>query len=332
MAPGVIFDLKQAGDTEDWGHKNIVLSEAWKKSKGKGVVVAILDTGCDFEHSDLKGQILAYKDFTNSRSGANDLNGHGTHCAGVVAAAANGTGMVGVAPDAKLLIGKVLGDSGSGSSSGIARGIHWAVDSGANVISMSLGGDGEDDETKEAVKYAKSKGVIVVAAAGNSGPGRGETIGYPGGYPEVVCVGATDSNDKVANFSSWGKNLTVCAPGVNVRSCYPGNRFATMSGTSMATPYVAGCAALYVADAKARMAQPSPDEFFKLLGSTSRDIPPVGRDTATGYGLIQPGKMLGLSVVVPPPKKPGDVLEIVIPDEFKGRPIKKIVIEFEQVP
>ncbi len=339
MEPQEICHLDQAGDVADWGHKNIGVPDAWKHTKGEGVIVAILDTGCDFDHGDLAKQILAYKDFTGSRSGANDLNGHGTHCAGVVAAAENGMGMIGVAPGCKLLIGKVLGDRGSGSSVGIAQGIHWAVDQGANVISMSLGGDGEDDDTKEAVKYARSKGVIVVAAAGNSGPGRGDTIGFPGGYPEVVCVGATDKDDKVASFSSWGRNLTVCAPGVGVRSCYPGNRFATMSGTSMATPYVAGVAALYVADSRLHFKKPTPEEFVVLLGKTARDLPPTGRDTATGYGLIQPGKMVGLSVVVPPPKKdeppakkPGDVLEIVIPPEFRGRPIKKIVIEFESVP
>jgi len=273
-------------------------------TKGKGAVVAILDTGCDFDHRDLKGQIIASKDFTISRSGVSDVNGHGTHCAGVVAAAANGTGMIGVAPDAKLLIGKVLGDRGSGSSRGIAQGIDWAVDQGADVISMSLGGDGPDPDTAAAVKRANDKGVIVVAAAGNAGPGRGETIGFPGGYPTVICVGATDQNNKVASFSSWGKNLVVSAPGVNVQSCYPGDRFAVMSGTSMATPYVAGCAALYVSDCKARGVKATPAEFAKSIAGTAKDIDPAGRDTATGWGLIQPGKMMGAGVVVPPPTSP----------------------------
>lgn len=334
QVPSEIFLSTAAGtDTPDWGHKNIDVPEAWKVTKGKGAIVAILDTGCDLEHGDLKSQVLAYRDFTGSRTGANDVNGHGTHCAGVVAAAENGSGMVGVAPDAKLIIGKVLGDRGSGSSKGIADGIRWAADQGAHVISMSLGGDGTDTYTDEAVKYARGKGCIVVAAAGNSGPGDGNTIGFPGGYPGVVCVAATDRDDKVAGFSSWGKNQTVSAPGVGVRSCYPGNRFATMSGTSMATPYVAGVAALYVSDSASRGTKATPDGFMAALKNTSRDIDPKGRDTATGYGLIQPAKMLGSGVVVPPPpKSPQDAWEIVIPGEFKGRPVKRIVIEFEKVP
>ena len=339
MAPLAIFVSTKAGDVEDWGHRNINLAEAWKVTKGKGAKVAILDTGCDFNHRDLKGRVIASKDFTSGSNdlgwwppwrrkppppstGAWDAHGHGTHCAGVVGAAENDTGMVGVAPECMLLIGKVLDDTGSGSSRGIAAGIDWAVDNGADVISMSLGGSDEDEWTQAAVKRARAKGVIVVAAAGNEGPGDG-TIGFPGGYPESICVGATDSDDKVANFSSRGNRLDVAAPGVNVKSCYPGDRFATMSGTSMATPYVAGCAALYVADCKARNRKASPDEFRKRVQATSRDLPPAGHDNASGYGLIQPAKILAAAGAS------DNTLVIEIPPEHRGKPIKKIIIEFD---
>src|SRR5262249_54153195 len=153
-----------------------------------------------------------------------------TWCAGCVAAAANGTGMIGVAPESKLLVVKVLGDSGSGSTSGINAGIDWAIAQGADVISMSLGGPSPDAASRAAVGRAVAAGVIVVAAAGNDGPGA-DTVGYPGGYPEVIACGALDSNLTVASFSSRGPQVYICGPGVNCRSCYPGSRFATMSGT-----------------------------------------------------------------------------------------------------
>lgn len=273
-------------------------------------------------------------------------NGHivsNTHCAGIVLAAENSAGMIGVAPQAKLLVGKVLGDNGSGSSTWIAAGIDWAVEQGADVISMSLGGPSPDGATRAAVQRALARGVIVVAAAGNEGPAEG-TVGYPGGYPECVCVAATDQQLRTATFSSRGGAVRVAAPGVNVRSCYPGGRFATMSGTSMATPYVAGCAALYVSAKKQRGEKPDPAEFSKLVAE-SRDLPPTGRDTATGYGLVQPAKLVGTPTVppvVPPPVIPPPVIppvptpdrvELVLPGfTVGGRPVSRVVIELGPVP
>lgn len=321
------------GEVADWGHGSIDVPSAWKVTKGKGVVVAILDTGCDFDHRDLKEQIVGSKDFTGSRSGASDVNGHGSFCAGVVAAAENSTGVVGVAPEAKLLIVKVLGDKGSGSSSGIAAGIDYAADQGAHVISMSLGSTQRDPFTCAAIDRAVARGVIVCVAAGNSGP-RENTVGWPGSCPDAVCVAAVDESLHAAGFSSRGQRLDVSAPGVAIRSCYPGDRFATMSGTSMATPYVAGCAALYVAAVKAKGGKVDPKEFASLIASTARDLAPPGRDTATGYGLIQPAKLVGDPPVVDPdppvPVPPGGGLELVLPGAtLGGKKIKRIVFEFE---
>ena len=351
LAPDELIILAQAGDVADWGHGLIDVPAAWRVTKGEGAFVAIIDTGGDAGHRDLKDHIVYGKDFTNSRSGWSDVNGHGTHCAGVVAAAENEMGMVGVAPKAKILILKALGDNGSGMSSGIAAAIDEAINwRGANgercqVVSMSLGSDAPDARILAACKRAREAGLILIAAAGNSGP-RENTAGYPGRFPECLCVGALDRDAKVAQFSSRGGALYVAAPGVNVRSCYPGDRFATMSGTSMATPYVAGVAALYVSHAKASGVKWSADEFARLIAKTSRDLAPAGRDTATGHGLIQPAKLLAELAapkqpeppVMPPPKNPNeppaaDRIEIVPPPGFSvgGKPITKIILELGSV-
>lgn len=330
-----------AGDVADWGHATIDVPSAWKLSKGKGARVAVLDTGIDQGHRDLK-RVKVVKDFTGSRSGPSDVNGHGTHVGGVIAAEENGEGVVGVAPEADLISGKVLGDNGSGLSSWIAAGIDWAIAEKVDVISMSLGSDAPDQRIGAAVERARQAGIIVVAAAGNSGP-RENTAGWPGRFPGVVCVAAIDADVKTANFSSRGAAVVVAAPGVNVRSCYPGDRFATMSGTSMATPYVAGVAALYVSHAKASGVKWSAEEFARLIQKTSRDLAPAGRDTATGFGLIQPGKLLAEIAApkqpdpptMPPPKDPSnpppaaDRIEIVPPPGFtaNGKPIVKIILE-----
>ncbi len=328
----------EAGDVRDWGIDYLKIPEAWKVTKGKGATVVVLDTGCDAGHRDL-GRVKVLKDFTGSRSGAADVNGHGSHCLGVVGAAENNVGMVGVAPECTLISGKVLGDNGAGLSSWIALGIDWAVEQGADVISMSLGSDAPDPRIEAAVKRARAKGVIVVAAAGNSGP-RENTAGWPGSFEGVICVAAHDDGGKIANFSSRGKSVVVAAPGVNVRSCYPGDRFAVMSGTSMATPYVAGIAALYVASRKANGVQWSQEEFAKLISTTSVDLPPNGRDTASGFGVIQPVKMVATK---PEPKEPpkdppanGDTVVIVPPVDLPltagGRKVKRIILELEPKP
>lgn len=317
-------------DVADWGHTLIDVPSAWKITKGAGVTVAVLDTGADHGHRDLKERIAASKDFTQSRSGAADVQGHGSHCAGIVLAEENGVGMVGVAPEAKLLVGKVLNDNGYGYDTWIAAGIDWAVEQGADVISMSLGGADPDPVTEAAIKRAHAKGVIVVCAAGNDGPSE-NTVGYPAAYPETVAVAAVDDKGKVASFSSRGPEVFFAAPGVNVRSCYPGDRFATMSGTSMACPYVAGCAALYVAWCKKEGLKPSAADFKARLKAGAEDIAPPGHDSASGWGIVKPGKLFDAAPnPVPPPA--GDTLEIVIPGlSIGGRPVQRLIVEFMPV-
>ncbi len=266
----------------DWGVKLLGAPAAWTTTRGKGVRVAVLDTGIDATHPDLRDAIAAVKDFTASHSGPADVQGHGTHCAGVIGARANGFGVVGVAPEASILAGKVLGDDGSGGTAGIAQGIDWATGQGADVISLSLGGPADAADIRGAVSRAVAAGVIVVAAAGNDGPGG--AVGYPGGLADCVCVGAVDQAKKVAAFSSRGANVYVGAPGVNVLSTYPGSRLATMSGTSMATPHVAGLAAMWCAANPAVAKAARPAAFKAALRAASADLPPPGRDAQSGFG------------------------------------------------
>lgn len=328
LVPGAVSLIQEAGDVRDWGLDAIGVPEAWKLSKGKGVKVAVLDTGIDLQHRDLKDQVLIAKDFTGSASGTADVQGHGSFCAAQVAGAENGVGMVGVAPEAKLVIAKVLGDRGSGLGSWIAAGVDWAIEQKVNVISLSLGSKGIDPRIEAAIKRALDAGIIVIAAAGNDGPREG-TVGYPGGQNGVICVAAVDSDLKVAGFSSRGSQVMVAAPGVNIRSAYPGDRFAVMSGTSMATPYTAGVAALYVANCRERGVKPSVSDFVKAIQTTSKDLPPQGRDTATGFGLIQPSKIVIPAPTLPPPKEVFDRIVIEIPPEFQNRKLRRVFLDFE---
>ncbi|MFI8828624.1 S8 family peptidase [Streptomyces sp. NPDC053431] len=235
--------------------------EAWAAGfDGTGTKVAVLDTGADAEHPDLKGRIVAAENFTDSDS-ADDRQGHGTHTLSTVggSGAASGGRKKGVAPGAALLNGKVLDDSGSGATSWIIAGMEWAVTQGADVVSMSLGNPSETDCTDPmsvaAEQLARNKGTLFVIAAGNSGPAT-NTVSSPGCAPSVLTVGATDRDDSTAYFSSRGPAADaahtlkpeIAAPGVGISAAAAGGRgvyaYQAMSGTSMATPHVAGAAAV----------------------------------------------------------------------------------------
>ncbi|MGI2901767.1 S8 family serine peptidase [Tolypothrix sp. VBCCA 56010] len=261
-------DVPNLGEN-NWGADLVKAPSAWATGyTGKGVVVAVVDTGVDRNHDDLKDNI-----WTNSKEIANngidddgngyvddfngwnfdgndnntlDVAGHGTHVSGTIAGENNNFGVTGIAYDAKIMPVKVLDDSGSGSYDAIAQGIRYAADNGANVINLSLGGSYPDSGLESALKYASSKGAIVVMAAGNES---GFQPGYPAHYADEtgIAVGAVDKENNLASFSNLaGFNpLTyVTAPGVDVYSTLPGNKYADYSGTSMASPHVAGVVAL----------------------------------------------------------------------------------------
>jgi len=291
-------------ETVDWGLKLLGVPDAWKRTRGRGARVAVLDTGADLFHAekgDLAAAIVATADFSHSRFGWQDRQGHGTHCAGVIGARQDERGVVGIAPQCQLLIGKVLGDDGSGSSTGIAQGIDWAVTFQPHVISMSLGSSQPDAGIHAAIQRAVATGAYVVCAAGNDGPGPRDTVGWPARFDEVVAVGAVDQNGAVANFSSRGPEVDVCAPGVDVLSTYLMGQYAKLSGTSMATPHVAGIVALMVGHALATGEKlPAPADLTRLLKETAIAWKP-GQGAGSGAGIINPAKVIGINRPAPTP-------------------------------
>lgn len=263
---------------------------------GAGVKVALLDTGVYTNHFDLKNKIADCKDFTKGlmiKNGCSDNNGHGTHVAGTIAAntGSDGKGIIGVAPQASLLAYKVCGNDGSCWSDDIAAAIEYAADHGANVLSMSLGGDTTVSIMRDAVDYATARNVLVIAAAGNDGPGDG-TIDYPGALANVVAVAATDSTDSIAAFSSRGINydttpysveerdVEFAAPGVSIESTWNDGCYRKISGTSMATPHVSGLAAsLWQGTASATRT------LLQEKAKAGTDIGRAGDDPDAGFGM-----------------------------------------------
>ena len=228
--------------SSQWGMYKVEAPAAWDTTTGSATVtVAILDTGVDQDHPDLVGKIAKNANFTTSRT-VDDRHGHGTHVAGIAAAATNnGIGVAGLGYDSSIMNVKVLGDDGSGYYSWVINGIIWAADNGAQVINMSLGGSVSSSALQDAVNYAWSKGAVITAAAGNSGS---SSPLYPAYYANCMAVAATDSYDRKPSWSNYGDWVDVAAPGVSILSTVKGNSYGYMSGTSMASPHVAGLAAL----------------------------------------------------------------------------------------
>jgi thermitase len=226
-----------------YGPQNTYTNSAWDYTRGSsGQEIAVLDTGVDYNHPDLDGKTIRGYDFVDNDYYPMDLNGHGTHVAGTAAAETNnGTGIAGMAPNTRILAVRVLDASGNGSLADIADGIRYAADQGAEVINLSLGCDCSTTTLKNAVDYAWNKGSVVVAAAGNDGV---STTFEPASYANVIAVGAVDSNDRRASFSNYGSWVDVTAPGVDIAATVPNNGYSYMSGTSMASPHVAGLAGL----------------------------------------------------------------------------------------
>jgi len=279
--------------------KRINATKAWEIGlDGTGINVSVIDTGIYANHSDFSGRVIKWVDYVSGRSLPYDDHGHGTHVAGTVGGNGAGGITTGVAPNVSLFGAKVLNYHGYGYTSNIINAIEWSVDNKADIISLSLGGD-RDPAMKHVLNNAISAGVTVIAAGGNDGPGAG-TILFPGGEKNVIAVGAVDSSDNIASFSSRGpitvdgEILTkpdVSAPGVCIVSLSNGGGYAggppyCWSGTSMATPHVSGTAALLLQAARNKGIFLSPEQVRGILENTSVDLGDAGKDNTYGAGRI----------------------------------------------
>lgn len=302
-----------------WGIERIKAQEAWGITNGSsdGVIeVAILDTGIDYNHPDLASNLawgvsVLRGVISENPKDYKDVNGHGTHVAGTIAALNNEIGVVGVSPSVEIYAIKVLGNNGRGWVSDIISGIEQALygpdgvldsdgdgkivgdpeDDAAEVISMSLGGSSDVPAFHEAIKNAYDYGVVIVAASGNEGA---SSPSYPAAYPEVIAVGATDSSDQVPRWSNRGAE--VSAPGVAILSTYPDDTYETLSGTSMAAPHVSGVVALIQAAYYKNHGSVLPVGTFEdntkstvrgILHITAEDLGNLGLDADYGYGIVR---------------------------------------------
>lgn len=279
-------------DTEmdnTWGVKRIGAGTVHSGGNlGTGAKVAVIDTGVDYNHLDLAANYAGGYDFVNKDSNPIDDHGHGTHVAGTVAALKNGDGVVGVAPEAAIYALKVLAADGSGKYSDVIAAVEWSVDNGIQVTNNSYGSSGDPGTlVKAAFDKAYAAGVLHVAAAGNSGnpPGKGDNVIYPARWASVIAVAATDQSDKRANWSSTGPDVELAAPGVNIKSTLLGGDYGNMSGTSMASPHVAGTAALIIATGITKNT-----DVRQKLADTADDLGTAGRDPHYGYGLVNAAK------------------------------------------
>ncbi|MFK8911094.1 type VII secretion-associated serine protease mycosin [Streptomyces sp. YS-3] len=279
--------------------------QAWRTTKGKGITVAVLDTGVDATHPDLAGQVLTGKDLVGfgAGRGSRDWARHGTAMAGIIAGHGHGPdhgdGVLGIAPEARILPVRVILESTDPArkkaresrGGALAEGIRWAADHGADVINLSLGDDSAsahpEPSEDAAIQYALSRGSVVVASAGNGGE-QGDHVSYPAAYPGVIAVAAVDRYGTHAAFSTRRWYATVSAPGVDVVIADPDRKYYEGWGTSAASAFVSGAVALI------RSAHPglSPAQIKTLLADTARNAPRGGRDDARGYGSVDPAAAL----------------------------------------
>jgi len=274
----------RAEDGVDWGVESYGIPYLWKQTKGEGVTVAVIDSGIA-PHSALKDVVVDYRNFSSDAE-VYDTLGHGTHVAGIIGAR---TGVAqGIAPGVRLLSMKTLGHSGMGSNDAVSHAVTHAAEAGVDIVCMSLGSPRPDAKLHDAIKRAHAQGVIIVCAAGNDGA----AVDYPAAFAETIAVGAVDKHGHVCEFSSRGKEIAVAAPGQDITSTWLADGYATISGTSMAAPFVAGVLSLYVSAQKKENKKIDHSSALKSLMSTCRDVGDSGRDDIYGWGLIDPHKML----------------------------------------
>ena len=277
----------QPSQSLPWGVDQVDAEKAWATNDGTAVKVGIVDTGIDLAHPDLQTNIKGGVNTIYPTKSANDDNGHGTHVAGIAAAINNNIGVVGIGPKIYLYAIKVLNKNGSGFLSDIIEGLQWAISNGMQVVNMSLGTSSDVQSFHDAVIAVYNAGIVQVAAAGNSSG----SVSFPGAYPEVIAVSAIDQTNTIAPWSSRGPEVDLASPGVDILSTYKGKIYATLSGTSMAAPHVAGAAALVLKtpvgtyDTNANGVW-NPLEVKSKLEATATELGNTGKDSLYGAGLL----------------------------------------------
>ncbi len=302
---GIFRSLAQPAPWSPPGVSLLAARRMWPATQGEEAVVAVLDTGIDYNHPDLKSNVIDGASFVEDEPDYMDKNGHGTHVAGTIAAHGK---ILGVAPAARVLAVKVLNQQGSGTYQGITAGLKYAREwkgpqgQRVNVVNMSLGGPEPDKEMYQEIILTINAGILVVCAAGNEGDGKQETreIAFPAYYDETIAVGAINMQTRAANFSNTNNHIDLVAPGVETYSTYPGGRYVKLSGTSMAAPHISGAAALIYSRYKKRFGTfPTPGTVGLLLKYLSIDLGEVGFDELYGYGVfsfnIDGGKAIQLA-------------------------------------
>jgi len=280
-----------------WQLAALQAETAWAESVGAGVIVAVVDSGVDASHPDLVGQVLPGVDLVDgSTDGRTDPVGHGTSVAALIAGRADGRGVVGLAPDAKILPVRVLdSDNRYDDALVVARGVLWAVDHGAKVINLSLGGANYSPALADALDYAFARDVVVVACTGNVLPGGPAEVWYPAREPGVVAVvglAHTPNDDLLWSNSITGRQTVLAAPGADLRSARPAGGHWRVQGTSFAAPLVSATAALV----RSKWPGMSAANVVQRLTRTARDLGPVGRDDRYGFGAVDPVSALRTTV------------------------------------
>ncbi|MBT2684928.1 S8 family peptidase [Bacillus sp. ISL-37] len=264
-----------------WNLPVIGTEQGWTVTRGtEEIEIAIVDTGVDLDHPDLRNRIVKGYNVINEKADPDDDNGHGTHVAGIIASETdNNEGVAGMTWFSRIMPIKAMGAKGYGTTFDIAKGIVWAVDHGADVINLSLGNYQPSKVLEEAVRYAYQKNVVMVSAAGNDGS---DQPTYPSAYPEVLSVAAVDYNGNRASFSNYGDYIDIAAPGVYIPSTYFNKQYAALSGTSMAAPHVAGLAALI----KSANPDLKSSQVIRIIKNSAIDLGEQGKDIEYGNGLI----------------------------------------------
>lgn len=289
------LSVQDVSQLSGWSITAFDLPKTWQRTQGEGVVIAVLDTGCQLDHVDLQANLLEGINFVERGKPPYDKLGHGSHICGIIAAENNDIGIVGVAPKVKIRPVKVLNNDGNGNLLNVIEGIRWAADMKCDFISMSLGAPVQVQQVRKAIQYAASKGSIVFCAAGNAGSGN---LFYPAYYPETISVGAVDMKLRKAKFSNFGDGLDFMAPGVDILSTVPTNWYAKMSGTSMAQPFCCAVAALllsYKRKAKLNIKLDDNVDYINLLKNFTTPVAGGRYDNPefyTGFGIIDPSKFV----------------------------------------